>query len=268
MPFESGPQPTTIYVNDNFLPYPATKLIITQYLKAVPSQPWWAWIVVGAFLDVDDNIIWSTEVFVAHLDVELEPESDEEADDDSADEALDAPQGSRPSSPSQSFSSHLFPGCHWASSFLLIFSLSNILQHPYSRSQRSARVLHRNNRRENQAIDPTLGRDYRPLEHLRPPDRALSPSSLPLLTDSGIQPHTPPPTATGSPHSTLPPVVGSTLGSLTTNKPSSAPSPPSRAPRPAMSPSPSSAEPSTSPPPCAAARPARPCGPRIRTACP
>lgn len=103
MSFYSGPQPRHIHVNGDFLPYPATKLIITQYLKTIPSQAWWAWITVGAFLDKDDNIIWSTELFVAHLDVELESDSEEETSD-SDEEDLGTTQRSRRFSPGQSSS--------------------------------------------------------------------------------------------------------------------------------------------------------------------
>ncbi|UPL00968.1 hypothetical protein LCI18_011902 [Fusarium solani-melongenae] len=52
------------------LPAPATKLIITQHLQASRDSPYWAWIIVGAFYDSDNNIIWSTEIFAGHLDVE------------------------------------------------------------------------------------------------------------------------------------------------------------------------------------------------------
>lgn len=61
------------------LPAPATKLIITQHLQASRDSPYWAWIIVGAFYDSDNNIVWSTEIFAGHLDVEVD--SDEESGD-------------------------------------------------------------------------------------------------------------------------------------------------------------------------------------------
>jgi hypothetical protein len=95
-----NPQVNIIEVDEAFLPYPATQLIITQYLKADPSRPFWAWIIVGAFLDEHGNTIWSTELFLAHLDVQLESGSVE--DDDERDEQwglVDAGQESRFTSP-------------------------------------------------------------------------------------------------------------------------------------------------------------------------
>ena len=69
-----------IEVDPEFLPLPAKKLVVTQHIHSVISPPRWAWIVVGAFYDEDDNIIWSTEVFVGHLDVELESDSESESE--------------------------------------------------------------------------------------------------------------------------------------------------------------------------------------------
>ncbi|KAL7899615.1 hypothetical protein HDV63DRAFT_416423 [Trichoderma sp. SZMC 28014] len=68
----------TINVEAGELPPPATKLIITQILKTSQDPPFWAWIIVGAFYDSQDRIIWSTELFAAHLDIQFE--SDEEQD--------------------------------------------------------------------------------------------------------------------------------------------------------------------------------------------
>ncbi|KAL7817175.1 hypothetical protein V8C26DRAFT_79363 [Trichoderma gracile] len=66
----------TINVEAGQLPPPATKLIITQVLKASQDPPFWAWIIVGAFYDSEGRTFWSTELFAAHLDIRLE--SDEE----------------------------------------------------------------------------------------------------------------------------------------------------------------------------------------------
>lgn len=81
-----GIQPETkrINVNEGFLPYPATKLVISQYLKAYSGRPaYWAWIIVGAFYDKDDNCLWSTEVFAAHLDVDPDYEPFQWSSDES-----------------------------------------------------------------------------------------------------------------------------------------------------------------------------------------
>ncbi|KAF5023396.1 hypothetical protein F66182_4553 [Fusarium sp. NRRL 66182] len=66
-------------IEDVDLPAPATKLIITQHLKASRDSPYWAWIIVGAFYDRDNNIIWSTEVFAGHLEVEVDSDDDSES---------------------------------------------------------------------------------------------------------------------------------------------------------------------------------------------
>ncbi|KAI9147609.1 hypothetical protein HJFPF1_12638 [Paramyrothecium foliicola] len=64
------------------LPHPATKLVVTQYLKTSQDPPLWAWIIVAAFYDSDDNIIWSTEIFTAHLDLEYETDDESEVSTD------------------------------------------------------------------------------------------------------------------------------------------------------------------------------------------
>jgi hypothetical protein len=68
----------TIQVDSGVLPEPATKLVITQHLRATEDPPFWAWIIVGAFFDEEENIVWSTEIFAGHLDIEQE--SDEESE--------------------------------------------------------------------------------------------------------------------------------------------------------------------------------------------
>ncbi|KAM0194179.1 hypothetical protein ACHAPQ_005863 [Fusarium lateritium] len=58
------------------LPAPATKLIITQHLKASRDSPYWAWIIVAAFYDCDNNVLWSTEVFAGRLEVDSDSDSE------------------------------------------------------------------------------------------------------------------------------------------------------------------------------------------------
>ncbi|PFH63257.1 hypothetical protein XA68_15891 [Ophiocordyceps unilateralis] len=82
MPDLPQPQLSTIDVAADFLPYPATKLVVTQYLESNQDPPFWAWIAVGAFLDREDRIIWSTELFVAILDAEFESDDDTEEEFD------------------------------------------------------------------------------------------------------------------------------------------------------------------------------------------
>ncbi|VUC24442.1 unnamed protein product [Clonostachys rosea] len=69
-----------VEVDGDFLPYPATKLVVTQYLEASSDPPFWALIVVGAFFDQHGNTLWSTELFVAHLDIQLESDDSSEGE--------------------------------------------------------------------------------------------------------------------------------------------------------------------------------------------
>ncbi|PHH62788.1 hypothetical protein CDD81_6680 [Ophiocordyceps australis] len=59
----------------------------TQDNSTSQDPPYWAWIAVGVFLDQDDQVLWSTEVFAAHLDIQFESEgetSEEGASDSSS----------------------------------------------------------------------------------------------------------------------------------------------------------------------------------------
>ncbi|KAF9767773.1 hypothetical protein IL306_015010 [Fusarium sp. DS 682] len=69
-------------IEDVPLPSPASKLIITQHLEASRDSPFWAWIIVGAFYDRQDNILWSTEIFAGRLDID--PDSEDESSDTSS----------------------------------------------------------------------------------------------------------------------------------------------------------------------------------------
>lgn len=67
----------TVDVGPDFLPAPATKLVITQYIVTRQDPPCWAWIIVGAFIDSDDNILWSIRLFAAYIDTQLDSDDDE-----------------------------------------------------------------------------------------------------------------------------------------------------------------------------------------------
>ncbi|KAK3191934.1 hypothetical protein K4F52_001977 [Lecanicillium sp. MT-2017a] len=64
-------------VDADFLPSPATKLVITECFEEFPGTSFWAWLIVAAFFDCDGRPIWSTEVFYAQLDTDTESDSDE-----------------------------------------------------------------------------------------------------------------------------------------------------------------------------------------------
>ena len=77
----------TIEVGQDFLPAPATRFVVTQYLETSQDPPYWALIIVGAFFDSEDRIVWSSEVFVAHLDIQLESDADD--DDDASESSIE-----------------------------------------------------------------------------------------------------------------------------------------------------------------------------------
>lgn len=89
MPDNSQPRVNTIEVEENVLPAPATKLVITQHLEASQDPPIWAWIIVGAFFDQDDNVLWSTELFLGHFDIQLESDEESESEDSEEDQDRD-----------------------------------------------------------------------------------------------------------------------------------------------------------------------------------
>lgn len=47
------------------IPYPAAKLVVTKVTQKLQSHPQaWACLIVGAFYDARERIIWSREIFV------------------------------------------------------------------------------------------------------------------------------------------------------------------------------------------------------------
>ncbi|KAK5995461.1 hypothetical protein PT974_03868 [Cladobotryum mycophilum] len=71
----------------------ATDRLIDQALHYTSSSsqsgsPFWAWLIVAAFYDRHDRIIWSTEIFAAHLDIQFE--SDDETSDSGSDSDSDS----------------------------------------------------------------------------------------------------------------------------------------------------------------------------------
>lgn len=68
------------------LPPPASKLIITQILHHDEEHPLSAWIVVGAICDSEGRVLWSTELFVAQVDSETEPELVEQQEEQQQEE--------------------------------------------------------------------------------------------------------------------------------------------------------------------------------------
>lgn len=103
MPSQQRTHHRTIEVDADYFPPPAVKLVITQYLETNWDPPFWAWIIVGAFYDCHEQIIWSTEIFVAHLDIQYySDESDDEEDVTGfldSEESSDAASGSPPTHP-------------------------------------------------------------------------------------------------------------------------------------------------------------------------
>lgn len=73
-------------IEDVDLPAPATKLIITQHLATSHNSPLWAWIIVGAFYDRHDNVLWSTKIFFGYLGTDAD--SDDETTDSESSSSL------------------------------------------------------------------------------------------------------------------------------------------------------------------------------------
>ncbi|KJZ78190.1 hypothetical protein HIM_02228 [Hirsutella minnesotensis 3608] len=84
MPSLPRTQTRTIDVDAGFLPFPATKLVVTQYLETSQDPPYWALIIVAAFYDGRGRPVWSTELFAANLAIELESDDEDENDDASS----------------------------------------------------------------------------------------------------------------------------------------------------------------------------------------
>ncbi len=70
MPQQPRIRHRNLQVDADFLPSPATKLVITECFDSVPGTCLWAWLIVAAFYDRHGRPIWSTEVFYAQLDVD------------------------------------------------------------------------------------------------------------------------------------------------------------------------------------------------------
>ncbi|CAG7554753.1 unnamed protein product [Fusarium equiseti] len=73
-------------IEDVDLPAPATKLIITQHLATSQNSPLWAWIIVEAFYDRHDNVLWSTKIFFGYLGTDAD--SDDETTDSESSSSL------------------------------------------------------------------------------------------------------------------------------------------------------------------------------------
>ncbi|KDN62291.1 hypothetical protein CSUB01_08351 [Colletotrichum sublineola] len=69
------PQTVTVASHDSsdgeepeYLPYPATKLIVAQHWHCSRDPPFWGYLIVGTFYDRHNNIVWSTEIFAFQPD--------------------------------------------------------------------------------------------------------------------------------------------------------------------------------------------------------
>ncbi|KAK1623896.1 hypothetical protein BDP81DRAFT_410208 [Colletotrichum phormii] len=65
-----------------YLPYPATKLIIAQYWHCSRDPPFWGYLIVGTFYDQHNNIVWSTEIFAFQRDTRGDRRHDDDDDDE------------------------------------------------------------------------------------------------------------------------------------------------------------------------------------------
>ncbi|KAK9442496.1 hypothetical protein VB005_03559 [Metarhizium brunneum] len=81
MPASPRVQHRTIEVDEHFLPFPAAKLVVTQYFATCDETFTCAWIIVGAFYDRHGQPIWSTEILISRID----NESDSDGGDSTGD---------------------------------------------------------------------------------------------------------------------------------------------------------------------------------------
>lgn len=75
MSFNVEPSITRVDVDANFLPYPATRLVLVQYCSRLPGPGYWGAIAVGTFYDEHDNVICRHEAFIGYLDLVRRPSS-------------------------------------------------------------------------------------------------------------------------------------------------------------------------------------------------
>ncbi|GKT63881.1 hypothetical protein ColTof4_04544 [Colletotrichum tofieldiae] len=62
-----------------YLPYPATKLIVAQYWHCSRDPPFWGYLIVGTFYDQHNNIVWSTEIFAFQPDTRRDRDTQSDA---------------------------------------------------------------------------------------------------------------------------------------------------------------------------------------------
>ncbi|KAK1993278.1 hypothetical protein LX36DRAFT_714712 [Colletotrichum falcatum] len=72
-----------------YLPYPATKLIIAQYWHCSRDPPFWGYLIVGTFFDRHNNVVWSTEIFALQPDTRRSRDAHSDASSDSGVESRD-----------------------------------------------------------------------------------------------------------------------------------------------------------------------------------
>ncbi|OHW89904.1 hypothetical protein CSPAE12_11495 [Colletotrichum incanum] len=66
-----------------YLPYPATKLIIAQYWHCSRDPPFWGYLIVGTFYDQHNNTVWSTELFASQPDTRRDRDTQSDASSES-----------------------------------------------------------------------------------------------------------------------------------------------------------------------------------------
>ncbi|KAK1561557.1 uncharacterized protein LY79DRAFT_531201, partial [Colletotrichum navitas] len=66
-----------------YLPYPATKLIVAQYCHCSRDPPFWGYLIVGTFYDRHNNVVWSTEIFAFQPDTRRSRDAPSDASSES-----------------------------------------------------------------------------------------------------------------------------------------------------------------------------------------
>lgn len=86
-------QYSTVDVEEDFLPPPAVKLIVTQYLATCDDTSTCALIIVGAFYDRQDRPLWSTEILISHIEDDSGSDSGDSTSDSDTNSCHETEEG-------------------------------------------------------------------------------------------------------------------------------------------------------------------------------
>lgn len=74
----------TVVTDQQQLPSPAKKLVVTQCIFFGTDSLHWAWFIVAAYYDAEDRPIWSTELYFSQNACEEDSDSDQDSEAETA----------------------------------------------------------------------------------------------------------------------------------------------------------------------------------------